>query len=152
MSQRCKYNTTAVVIVSVKYVCVQHWGMNTLASTKAPLHNIIWFHCTCNLDCIWIKLRLRAYYKILIKYHYNSCIMKTHATMYCKYYQLQFFYTWFSSILGQVGIFMWLGYTLLNRLHVHNVNTPIWIQLGLLCKPYLVLSYCFFLFTGKLAL
>ena len=28
--------------------------------------------------------------------------MQTHATMYCKYYQLQVLYTLFSPILGQV--------------------------------------------------
>ena len=32
----------------------------------------------------------------------DSCIMQTHATMYCKYYKLQVLYTLFSPILGQV--------------------------------------------------
>ena len=31
---------------------------------------------------------------------YNSCIMQTHATMYCKYYQLQVFYTCPMGVLG----------------------------------------------------
>ena len=51
--------------------------------------------------------------------------MQNHATMYCKYYQLQVLYTSFFPILGQISL-----YCLHGGFHACNPVYPDWIQVN----------------------
>ena len=82
---------------SVKFSDIQYWHCmytsNSIHWVCGTLMSRFSINCPCPLSQVpWCPM--------ICGPKYNSCIMQTHATMYCKYYQLQVLYTCPMGVLG----------------------------------------------------